>query len=98
MKPEKSEVVTPKPYFKISFGCSNRKFYDVKNLLYQIADDIDIEIQDGYIDEKCDYEGDLEEIILFRGEREDKLVSAVLDHYGLTVGIPADMSIHLSIF
>jgi len=99
MKPEKSGIVKPEPYFKISFGCSNRAFYNVKSELYDIAEKIGIEINDGYIEEKCDYEGDLEEIIIYHGEREEPLVIAVLSFYGVPViDVPFGMPVHLSIF
>jgi hypothetical protein len=97
IKYEKAGMVTPAPYFKIGFSCSNRRFYEVKAELYDIATGIDIEIQDGYITEKCDYEGDLEEIIIYNCDRGDKLISAVLEYYGLSGVDHKDRNIHLSI-
>ena len=64
MKKNKSGIVIPKPFYQINFNCTHRKFYDVKAKIEQIADDIGMEVNDGYITEKCDYEGDLEEIII----------------------------------
>lgn len=90
--------MTPSPYFKIIFGCSNRAFYGVKGDLYELAERIGIEIQDGYISEKCDYEGDLEEIIIYSGDRGKPLRDAVLDYYGCERSEAGDMDISLSIF
>jgi len=97
MKPVKTGKVTPDPYFVISFDCSNRRFYEVKSELYHIADVAGIEIEDGYISEKCDYEGDLEKIIIYGGERGRKLRGAVLHHYGITEHVPEGMNIHIEI-
>lgn len=99
MEPQLCEVVTPEPFFKIKFGCGNLGFYDVQSELYQLANDIGIEISDGYITERCDYEGDLEEIIVYRGGREEKLAEAVLEFYKVKNGdAPKSMNIVLSIF
>ena len=81
MKPKEAKLITPKPYFNIIFGCSNRAFYQVKNELWEIAEEVDIELQDGYIEEKCDYEGDLEEIIIYNNERSSEFIDAVLKFY-----------------
>jgi len=81
MKPKESKVVTPTPYFNIAFGCSNRAFYNVKNELWKIAEKVDIELQDGYIEEKCDYEGDLEKIVIYNQERASKFIDEVLKYY-----------------
>ena len=92
------EVVTPKPYFKIKFGCSNRAFYNVKGEVCQLAEDLGLEISDGYISEKCDYEGDLEEITVYRGGKEEALAKAVLSFYGVKEDVPEELAIVLSIF
>ena len=98
-KPTKSGIVTPEPYFKIVFGCTNRASFEVKSDLYIIADKIGIEIQDGYITEKCDYEGDLEEIIVYNDERGNFFVISILSFYGISVlDVPDGMNIVLSIF
>jgi len=99
MEPESSEIVLPEPYFKIKFGCSNRAFYGVKSELYDIAEKIGIEIEDGYIDEQCDYEGDLEKIIIYAEERSSELIQAVLAFYEVpAVDVPDGMNVALSIF
>jgi hypothetical protein len=81
MKPKDAKIVTPSPFFKIIFGCSNRAFYQVKNELWEIAEKVDIELNDGYMTEKCDYEGDLEEIIIYNCERASKFIDEVLKFY-----------------
>jgi len=99
MIPKTAQLVTPEPYFKIAFGCSNRAFYDVKNELYAIANSINIEIQDGYIEEKCDYEGDLEEIRIYNNKRGTELVSAVLNFYKIPLqDMPENADLALTIF
>jgi hypothetical protein len=95
--PKENKFVTPRPFFNIVFGCSNRAFYEVKSDLYGVADEIGIEIEDGYITEECDYEGDLERITIYRGERNEKLAQAVLKFYNIDLSIPDDVNIVLSI-
>jgi hypothetical protein len=97
MKPTKKEIVTPSPYFKIAFGCSNRAFYAVKNELYAIGEKVSTEPQDGYMDESCDYEGDLEKIRVYRGAGSEPFVDAILKHYEVTDIVPKDMDLVLSI-
>jgi hypothetical protein len=99
MIPSEKEIVTPEPYFKIKFKCSNRQFYNVKQELYEIAEQVGIEIEDGYIEEKCNYEGDLEEIRIDRArDEEGSFVDAILKYYEVDDEIPEDMDIVLSIF
>lgn len=98
MKPNNAVIVKPSPFFNITFGCSNRAFYQIKSELYDIAESIDIEIEDGYISEECDYEGDLERIVIYRSERSEILVKAVMDFYEVKDEIPDEMSLVLSIF
>lgn len=99
MKPSKKEIVAPKPYFKIAFKCPNRKFYNVKQELYEIAEKVGIEIEDGYIEETCDYEGDLDKIRVYRERDEDgSFVDAILEYYEVDDEIPKDMDVVLSIF
>ena len=83
MKPKESKIITPKPFFNVIFGCSNRAFYGVRAELWNIAEKVDIEMQDGYISEKCDYEGDLEKIIIYNQERASKFIDAVLKFYAV---------------
>lgn len=98
VEPKEKEIVTPSPYYKIAFKCSNRAFYGVKSDLYELAEKIGIEIEDGYIDEKCDYEGDLEEITIYNGLRDQPLRDVVLEYYGVDKKEAEGMKIMLSIF
>ena len=98
MKPETKGIITPKPFYKISFRCSNRLFCEVKNEVYQIGRDIGIDPEDGYITESCDYEGDLDTIRVYRGDRSGPYIAAILDKYDVTDSIPEDMDVVLSIF
>ena len=46
----KTKIVTPTPFFEVPMECSNRRFYDTKNKLWNIGEDIDEdqEIRQGY--------------------------------------------------
>ena len=96
--PTKKEIINPSPYFKIAFGCTNRRFYSVKSELYVIAEKVGIEPQNGYMEETCDYEGDLEKITVYREDRSKLFVDAILKHYEVIDTVPEDMDIVLSIF
>lgn len=98
MKVVKTKVIKPSPYYNISFGCGNRAFYDVKSELYQIGANIGIEPQDGYMDEMCDYEGDLNEIRIYSCDRAEAFIAAILQYYGVTDDVPKDMDVVLSIY
>jgi len=95
--PTKTEIIIPKPYLKIAFGCTNRAFYSVKSELYSIAENVGIEACD-HMEEICDYEGDLEKIRVYRTSTSEPFVEAILKHYGLVDTIPEEMEIMLSIF
>ena len=89
-------TVTPKPYFRIIFSCGNRAFYDVLNDIIEVGEplyDLDKENVEDYVEQKCDYEGDLEELIIY----DDKFKKAILEFYSITEDI-GDKDIHLSIF
>lgn len=94
-EPQETKIITPTPFFKVKFGCSNRAFYGVKNEAVEALSNAGLEPYDGYFTEKCDYEGDLEEIIFYRGGREEEAAKAIIDLYQLDV--PEAMNIHLSI-
>ena len=96
MQPKETAVITPTPFFKVKFGCSNRAFYLVKNDVVKALENAGLEPYDGYFTEKCDYEGDLEEIIFCRGGREEVAAKAIIDLY--TLDAPESADIHLSIF
>ena len=96
LAPKETEIITPKPFFKVKFGCSNRAFYSVKSDAVESLEKAGLEPFDGYFEEKCDYEGDLEEIVFYRGGREEEAAKAIIDLYKLEV--PEAVNIHLSIF
>lgn len=83
MKPKSKQKVTPDPYYRITFGCTNRLFYNVKSEIYQLGRDIGINPQNGYMDEFCDYEGDLERIKIYRSERNEEFIQELLRFYGV---------------
>lgn len=100
MKPKEIKVVKPDPYYKIIFNCSNRAFYGVKNELYELWDKSGVEddFNNGYFTETCDYEGDLEVIIIYNTENIKPFTQAVLDYYGGNLEELGNMNLHLSIF
>jgi hypothetical protein len=100
MKPSKIEVVTPEPYYKIAFECSNRAFYNVKNELCVLWDKSGIEddFNNGHFTEKCDYEGDLEEIIIYANDKIKPFIDIVLREYGGNEAEIGSMNLVLSIF
>lgn len=96
---KKAEMVTPAPYYNIVIGGSNRAFYAEKSHLYAIGEQIGIEAGDGYIEEKCDYEGDLEKLIMYREARSEGFIDAVLISYGIDVKeVPENAAIQISIW
>lgn len=97
IKPKSNKKITPETYYSIAFECSNRQFRAVLADLWEISNKIGIELQDGYMSEKCDYEGDLERIIIYNNERSKTLVDAVLVFYGVKDKI-GDVNIVLEIF
>ena len=97
IKPKKSQIETQEPFFKIEFGCSNRAFCEVKSDVVSAISNAGLEPFDGYFSEKCDYEGDLEEIIVYRGGREESAAQAIIALYGLT-DVPDGINIHLSMY
>ncbi len=99
MQPTKVQTITPKPYLAITFGCSNRAFFEVRNDLCELCSTIGIEFSDGYFTEESDYEGDLDRIIIYNSERSAKLIDAVMELYDIPrYKLPDDLNIHLSIF
>ena len=95
-EPTKKEIITPTPYFKVAFECGNRAFYQVKSDVVAALANAGLEPFDGYFEEKCDYEGDLELIVIYRDGREEAAAKAIIDLYGLDA--PDSMNIHLSLF
>ena len=96
MQPQETTLITPKPFFRVKFGCSNRAFYNVQSEVVEALNKAGLEPYDGYFTEKCDYEGDLEEIIFYRDGREEAAAKVIIDLYKLDV--PESVNIHLSIF
>ena len=94
-EPTKKEIITPAPYFKVAFECGNRAFHEVKSDVVEALTKAGLEPFDGHFQEKCDYEGDLEEIIVYAGGRDAASHKAIVDLYGLES--PDSMHIHLSI-
>ncbi|MFL0063721.1 hypothetical protein [Tenacibaculum maritimum] len=91
----KTEIITPKPYFKIAMQVSNRRFYDTKNKLWQIGESIDEsqEIRQGYVSEKCDYEGDLDSIRVYNCKETSEYIEIIKKEFGIEQDIPKGMDI-----
>ena len=91
----KTKVVTPEPFFEVSMECSNRRFYDTKNKLWNIGEDIDEdqEIRQGNTEEKCDYEGDLESIRIYNHGETKEYIVIIKKEFGIKETIPEGMDI-----
>lgn len=100
VKAKEIKIVTPEPYYNITFGYSHRNFYDVKNELHDLWDKFGIEdeFNNGYYTEKCDYEGDLEKIIIYNNPKIISFINKVIEHYGGNASDLKDMNLHLSIY
>jgi hypothetical protein len=93
MKLRHTKIVTPEPFFEIEFGISNRMFYGVKDVLLKISNELGKYTYEEYVDEKCDYEGDLERIIVYRDEKTEDFLSRALGYFSIDVKIPKDMNV-----
>ncbi len=91
----KFKIVEPAPFFQINMQCSMRYFYGVKNKLWDIGEDIDEsqEIRQGYVSEKCDYEGDLESIKIFNCEETKEYIEIIKNEFSINEKIPKGMDI-----
>lgn len=91
----KIKIVEPTPFFQVNMECSNRRFYDIKNKLWDIGADIDEsqEIRQGYVSEKCDYEGDLESIRVYNCEETKEYIRIIKKEFGIKKRIPKGMDI-----
>lgn len=94
--PKETKLITPLPYVQLNFSCSNRDFFEVKNDLYDLGVLNGLEPEDGYMEEVCDYEGDLSKIIVYNGEREKPFFDLVAKAYGIDSSlIRSGINIHL---
>lgn len=91
----KTKIVTPAPFFEVSMECSNRRFYETKNKLWDIGKAIDEsqEIRQGYTSEKCDYEGDLEQIRISNCKETEEYIRIIRHEFGIKKRIPKGMDI-----
>ena len=91
----KIKVVTPKPFFEISMECGNRKFYETKIKLWNIGEEIDKyqEIREAYVSEKCDYDGDLEQIRIYNCEETKDYINIIKKEFGIKKIIPKGMDL-----
>lgn len=91
----KTKIVKPKPFFEISMECSTRNLGIIKDVLWELSEDIDEdqEIRQWYMVDRCDYEGDLEEIIIHNCEATREYIDIIKNHFGIKKVIPKDMEI-----
>ena len=91
----KIEIITPEPYFKIAMQVSNRRFYDTKNKLWNIGEEIDKdqEIRQGYVSEKCDHDGDLDEIRVYNRKETKEYIEIIKKEFGIKQDIPSGMDL-----
>lgn len=100
MKPKEIKIIKPEPYYNLIFSCGNRAFYSVKNELYDLWSNSDIEddFNNGWFTEKCDYEGDLEKIIIYNDPQIKQFIKMVINKYGGDIEELGEMNLVLSIF
>ncbi len=91
----RTEIITPEPFFKVIMECSNRSFYNTKNKLWEIGEEIDKdqEIRQGYVSESCDYEGDLDEIRVYNRDQTKEYIEIIIKEFGIDQDIPDGMDI-----
>lgn len=91
----KVQIVIPEPYFKIAMQVSNRRFYDTKNKLWNIGEEIneDQEIRQGYVSEKCDHDGDLDEIRVYNRKETKDYIDIIKKEFGINQDIPNGMDL-----
>ena len=100
IKAKEIKKITPDPYYKISFECSNRRFYEVRNKLWELWEKsgINDDFNNGHYSEECDYEGDLEKIIIYNNEEIIDYIKIVLDYFGGNFDELGNMNLVLSIY
>ena len=99
-------IVDPRPYYEIRTHSSTIRFRKVQHEIYQIYSEFDEDMySDGNTTEKCDFEGDLNEIILYRypeGGKDykdrpvEEGIKKVFEHFGLDYELALKhMNIHI---
>lgn len=92
--------VKPEPFVNLCFSIGNRRFYDIKNKIYEFSEEIDTEEREieGYITDRCDYEGDLDEIVINNCPQSKKLIEAICEEWDLDIQEVGEQNIVLSIW
>ncbi len=101
-----SKIVTPEPYYEIKIHVIPRDFYGIKQKIYEIYCEFDEDMYgDGNTGESCDFEGDLDTIILYRypdGGKDycdrpvEEGIKKVFEYFEIDYElVPNDMEIHL---
>ncbi len=101
------KIITPAPYYEISTHRTPRRFRELKYEIYTIYCKFNDEMySDGNTSESCDYEGDLNEIILYRypetgkdymGRPVEEGIKKVFEHFELNYeDVPKDMLIYIT--
>ena len=99
----KVKKINPSPYLEISMECSNRRFYDVKQRVYDVAMALNSnksecqELYDSTVIEKCDYEGDLELLLIYNNSETRDFIKGVFKDFGIKKNIPKEgVNIHIT--
>jgi hypothetical protein len=99
----KLKKINPSPYLEISMECSNRRFYDVKQRVYDVALSFIGNESDGQVlyndtvSEKCDYEGDLELLIVHNTPKTKGFIKAIFIDFGIKKNTPKEgVNIHIT--
>ena len=81
----KQNVITPRPFLQVSMECSHRRFYDTKNKLVNLFEKLSKDSYEEFTSEECDYEGDLERIIIYNSSESKHLINKVLEAFELGI-------------
>ena len=101
------KIIKPESYYEIETSSSTIRFREVQCEIYQIYSEFDEDMySDGNTSEKCDFEGDLNEIILYRypdGGKDylerpvEEAIKKVFEHFELDYNeVPKDIVIHIT--
>lgn len=92
----KIKIINPKPYLHVVMDVSFRKFHETKNKLWNLSKTINEEVINGYVEEKCDYEGDLCEIKIYNCEETKEYIQLIKKEFNIEQDIQKGMDILFS--
>ena len=87
MKAVNYKKVVPKPYFEINMGVSNREFYSTLSIIREVLERFN---DDEDPTQKCDYEGDLERIIVWHDDEIKIALAKEFNIFGIEDKLDVD--------